>query len=84
MIQIDIMVMGASTKTLYFQEKAAAKKEYIKYMDSLSCYALVSVEGKQLTLAQTRKFFRLPAIVKYNPRKVTEEGKLPHFKWQRR
>lgn len=85
MIQIDVMVMGSPDRTMCFEDKdkAAAKQEYLKYRDDYSCYALVSVDGKKLTLAQALKFFRLPAIMRHTPRGITADSSLPHFKRRR-
>lgn len=85
MIQIDVMVMGSPDRTMRFEDKdkAAAKQEYLKYRDTISCYAQVSVDGKELTLAEALKFFRLPAIMRHTPRETAQDSNLPHFKRRR-
>lgn len=83
MIQIDVMANGISGQTMQFQEKTEAKKEYIKYCGLSCCYTLVTVDGEPLTLAQARKFFGLPPIIKHTPRKAETEGAFPRHRRRR-
>lgn len=83
MIQIDVMVSGVSNERLEFSDETEAKQEYMKYCGLSCCYALVTVDGRQLSGAEARKLFGLPPIIKHTPHKAETESAFPRHRRRR-